>query len=92
MATPKITGKKTTGKVSAKRATAKPIGKAKIPGAVGMGKGYSTDLVDRARKGTQGIEAMLGSGNANPNGIALQEIAKKLDYIIELLTQIVEKQ
>ena len=92
MATPKITGKKTTGKVSAKRATAKPTGKAKNPGPVGMGKGYSTDLVDRARKGTQGIEAMLGSGNANPNGAALQTIAEKLDYIIELLTQIVDKQ
>ena len=47
MATPKITGKKTTGKVSAKRATAKPIGKAKIPGAVGMGTDWSLPAAER---------------------------------------------
>lgn len=93
MATQKKTSRKTAEKATAKATTARTAAKAKNPRLIAKGKGYSTDIVDRARKGTQNISSILGSTTTtkktNPNGMILLQIAEKLDTVIELLTQIV---
>ena len=89
MAIPKVSGKK-TATTTAKRTTAKPSAKATGPKVVAYQKGYIPDIVERSRKGTMGIAAMLGN-QPSPNEKVLLEIADKLDTIIELLTQKIDQ-